>query len=525
MEAEFSQKAREVVSQSREEAIRLGSDYVGVEHLALALFREEEENGIYQLLIALGVPVKEVCRALEELGRSPQPRLTSGRIALSKQVEKVLRQAALEARRFRSPEVQPEHLLLAILRQPDSPVTHLLEKYSVSYAVVQAEIEQQLPTMSSSDPIEPGEPPARGSRSGGGSASGKTATRSRTPVLDNFGRDLTRLAEEGKLDPVIGRDREIERVAQVLSRRKKNNPVLIGEPGVGKTAIVEGLARRIVQRKVSRVLFGKRIVALDLTALVAGTKYRGQFEERMKSVLAELEKAHEVILFIDEIHRLNKLIEEILYPAMEDFKIDIKIGQGPSARSLRINLPKFTLIGATTRAGMLTSPLRDRFGFTARLDYYTEEELVQIVKRSANILEIAIDDDGAKEISKRSRGTPRIANRILKRIRDFAQVMGDGIITKEISEKGLDALDIDKEGLDFMDREILLTIINKFQGGPVGIDTLSVSVGEEKDTIEDVYEPYLIQRGFISRTPRGRVATPLAYEYLKIDYKRNGQLF
>lgn len=304
MEAEFSQKAREVVSQSREEAIRLGSDYVGVEHLALALFREDEENAIYQLLVSLGVPVKEVSRALEELGRSPQPRLTAGRIALSKQVEKVLRQAALEARRFRSAEVQPEHLLLAILRQPDSPVTHLLEKYSVSYAVVQAEIEQQLPTMSSSDPVEPGEPPARGSRSGGGSASGKAAARSRTPVLDNFGRDLTRLAEEGKLDPVIGRDREIERVAQVLSRRKKNNPVLIGEPGVGKTAIVEGLALRIVQRKVSRVLFGKRIVALDLTALVAGTKYRGQFEERMKSVLAELEKAPEVILFIDELHTI-----------------------------------------------------------------------------------------------------------------------------------------------------------------------------------------------------------------------------
>lgn len=303
MEAEFSPRARQVISQGREEAIRLGNDYVGVEHLALALLREEEENPISQLLTGLGVPVREVRRSLEEWVRPPQSRVVAGRIALSKQVEKILRQASLEAHRLRSPEVQPEHILLAILRQSDSPVTQLLEKYSVSYAVVQAELEQSpILGMASSEPAEPNDPPLRGR--GGGSASGKSSLRSRTPILDNFGRDLTRLAEEGKLDPVIGREREIERVAQVLSRRKKNNPVLIGEPGVGKTAIVEGLALRIVQRKVSRVLFGKRIVALDLTALVAGTKYRGQFEERMKSVLAELEKAPEVILFIDELHTI-----------------------------------------------------------------------------------------------------------------------------------------------------------------------------------------------------------------------------
>ncbi|MEN3041075.1 MAG: ATP-dependent Clp protease ATP-binding subunit [Bacteroidia bacterium] len=302
MESEFSPKAREIVSQSREEAIRLGNDYVGLEHIALALLREDEDNTVLQILVGLGVPVREMRRSLEDWVRPSQSRPVSGRIALSKQVERALRQASLEAHRMHSSQVLPEHIFLAILRQTDSPVAQLFEKYSISYAVVQAELEQKhVVDMASSEPMDP-EPPTRGGRSG--STVGKSTSRSRTPILDNFGRDLTRLAEEGKLDPVIGREREIERVAQVLSRRKKNNPVLIGEPGVGKTAIVEGLALRIVQRKVSRVLFGKRIVALDLTALVAGTKYRGQFEERMKSVLAELEKAPEVILFIDELHTI-----------------------------------------------------------------------------------------------------------------------------------------------------------------------------------------------------------------------------
>jgi len=322
--------------------------------------------------------------------------------------------------------------------------------------------------------------------------------------------ELDKTLRPSNLEDFIGQTKIKENLkvfikAAVARDEALDHLLFYGPPGLGKTSLAI-------------------VVSKELGVNIKTTS--GPVLEKPGDLAAILSNLNEKdVLFIDEIHRMPKIVEEILYPAMEDFKIDIKIGQGPSARSLRINLPKFTLIGATTRAGMLTSPLRDRFGFTARLDYYTEEELVQIVKRSAKILEIDIDDDGAKEISKRSRGTPRIANRILKRIRDFAQVMGDGIITKEISEKGLDALDIDKEGLDFMDREILLTIINKFQGGPVGIDTLSVAVGEEKDTIEDVYEPYLIQRGFISRTPRGRVATPLAYEYLKIDYKRNGQLF
>lgn len=322
--------------------------------------------------------------------------------------------------------------------------------------------------------------------------------------------ELDRTLRPSNLDDFIGQTKIKENlkvfIKAALARKEALDHLLFyGPPGLGKTSLAI-------------------VVSKELGVNIKTTS--GPVLEKPGDLAAILSNLSEKdVVFIDEIHRMPKIVEEILYPAMEDFTIDIKIGQGPSARSLRINLPKFTLIGATTRAGMLTSPLRDRFGFTARLEYYSEEELIQIVRRSAKILEIAIDDDGAREIARRSRGTPRIANRILKRIRDFAQVMGDGIITKEISEKGLDALDIDKEGLDFMDREILLTIINKFQGGPVGIDTLSVAVGEEKDTIEDVYEPYLIQRGFLSRTPRGRVATPLAYEYLKIDIKRYDKLF
>ncbi len=321
--------------------------------------------------------------------------------------------------------------------------------------------------------------------------------------------ELDRTLRPSSLDDFIGQSRIKENlkvfIKAALARNEALDHILFyGPPGLGKTSLAI-------------------VVSKELGVNIKTTS--GPVLEKPGDLAAILSNLNEKdVLFIDEIHRLPKIVEEILYPAMEDFMIDIKIGQGPSARSLRVNLPKFTLIGATTRAGMLTSPLRDRFGFTARLEFYNEEELIEIVKRSAKILGIDIEDAGAIEIAKRSRGTPRIANRILKRLRDFAQVMGNGVITKEISEKGLDALDIDKEGLDFMDREILSVIIHKFHGGPVGIDTLSVAVGEEKDTIEDIYEPYLIQRGFISRTPRGRIATPLAYKYLNVDLKKNGLL-
>jgi Holliday junction DNA helicase RuvB len=266
-----------------------------------------------------------------------------------------------------------------------------------------------------------------------------------------------------------------------------------GPPGLGKTSLAYIIAREM----------GVNIKATS-----------GPIVERpgdLAAILTNLEDGD--ILFIDEIHRLNHIVEEVLYPAMEDYQIDIMIGQGPSARSLKLNLKRFTLIGATTRSGLLTSPLRDRFGLIFRLDFYPPEALAQIIKRSAAILGVAAEDPGISEIAQRSRGTPRIANRLLRRVRDFAQVKAGGAINKIVTSEALQLLEIDPKGLDKMDSMMLLTMIDKFSGGPVGIETLAAAIGEEKDTIEDVYEPFLIQAGFLQRTPRGRVATPLAYQH------------
>ena len=235
----------------------------------------------------------------------------------------------------------------------------------------------------------------------------------------------------------------------------------------------------------------------------------------MAAILNNLQEGD--VLFVDEIHRLNRQVEEVLYPAMEDYAIDIMIGKGATARSIRLDLPKFTLVGATTRAGMLTAPLRDRFGVVNRLEFYTIEELKQIILRSAQVLEVEIDEAGAYALARRSRGTPRLANRLLKRVRDFAQVRYDGKITEQVANGALDLLDVDKSGLDQTDRELLLTIIQKFQGGPVGLDTLAAAIGEDAGTIEDVYEPYLLKNGFLQRTPRGRVASEKAYAHLGIS--------
>lgn len=277
-----------------------------------------------------------------------------------------------------------------------------------------------------------------------------------------------------------------------------------GPPGLGKTTLAH-------------------IIAAELNADIKVTS--GPVLERPGDLAAILTNIGDGdILFIDEIHRLPRIAEEILYPAMEDYQLDIIIGQGPSARSLKLNLPKFTLIGATTRTGLLTSPLRDRFGIISRLDFYNPADLKRILLRSAGILSTEINEDAAAEISGRSRGTPRIANRLLRRVRDFAQVKGNGLIDMEIARHSLTAMDVDKMGFDDMDRKLLLTIIEKYGGGPVGLETLASSIRDEKDTVEDVYEPYLLQEGFIERTPRGRVATRRAYEHFGIK-KTNDELF
>ena len=275
--------------------------------------------------------------------------------------------------------------------------------------------------------------------------------------------------------------------------------LLYGPPGLGKTTLAGIVANELGVN--FRVTSGPAIErAGDLAAL-----------------LSNLQPGD--VLFIDEIHRLSRSVEEVLYSAMEDYALDIIIGKGPSARSVRIELPKFTLIGATTRAGSLAAPLRDRFGVISRLEYYKQNELEFIVSRSADILDIHMDPEGASEIARRSRGTPRIANRLLKRVRDVAQVLGNGVITKDIADQALQRLDIDKLGLDRIDRRILSTIIEKFDGGPVGVDTIAASVSEERESVEDVYEPYLMQLGLLVRTNRGRIVTPAAYDHLGIPRK------
>jgi holliday junction DNA helicase RuvB len=318
------------------------------------------------------------------------------------------------------------------------------------------------------------------------------------PLMDQEDVQFEQTLRPKLLDEFIGQENLKEKLSVFIKAAKDRGEALDhclfhGPPGLGKTSLANVIANEL--SCVIRVTSGPALEkAGDLAAILTSLGDRD-------------------VLFIDEIHRLNKTVEETLYPAMEDFELNVIIGQGPGAKAIKIPLPKFTLIGATTRAGLIAAPLRDRFGFSHRLDYYDVESLSKIIIRSAGILGVEIKKDGATELASRSRGTPRIANRLLRRVRDYAQVKADGIITKDIADKALNMLDVDDKGFDEMDRKIMLTIIQKFDGGPVGLSTLASCIGEEPDTIEDLYESFLIQCGYINKTPRGRVATPLAYKH------------
>ncbi|MEO8311750.1 MAG: Holliday junction branch migration DNA helicase RuvB [Caldimonas sp.] len=347
---------------------------------------------------------------------------------------------------------------------------------------------------------------------GGRASAGGTAQR----VVDSAARSPNEEAIERALRPkgladYVGQAKAREQLeifigAARMRGEAMDHVLLFGPPGLGKTTL-------------------SHIIANELGVNLRQTS--GPVLEKPKdlaAILTNLEKND--VLFIDEIHRLSPVVEEILYPALEDYQIDIMIGEGPAARSIKLELQPFTLIGATTRAGMLTNPLRDRFGIVARLEFYSAEELAQIVRRSAGLLDVPLDAEGGFEIARRSRGTPRVANRLLRRVRDFADMKGDGTITKPLADKALAMLDVDLHGLDVMDRKLLEAVIHRFDGGPVGLDNVAAAIGEERDTIEDVIEPFLIQQGFLQRTPRGRVATLAAYRHLGVaPPKSTGGLF
>ena len=493
----FSEEAQNILVKAKLEMLELKHPYIGTEHLVLSMLNHSEKikEKLSSYHLDYEIFKKEIIKVLG-IGEKDD-----SLFLYTPLLKKVINSAILDSKDNNDGLVTTEHLFSSLLEEGEGVAIRIFLSMGIDINAMYEEFATSL--------IKKAKP-----------------KKNRKLLIEELGINLNEKVMSNLTDPVIDREKEIERILEILCRRTKNNPILIGNAGVGKTAIVEELAKRIVTNEVPDYLKNKKIISLDMATTVAGTKYRGEFEERMRKILNEIETNDDIILFIDEIHRLNKQVEEVLYPAMEDFAIDIVIGKGAGARSIRLDLPKFTLVGATRRAGMLTAPLRDRFGVVIRLEFYNVTELMQIILRSAAVLGVSIDDEGALEIAKRSRGTPRLANRLLKRVRDFAQVKGSGSIDTEIAQFALEALNIDKYGLDEIDNKILCTIIDKFKGGPVGLTTIATALGEDPGTLEEVYEPFLIKEGFLKRTPRGREVTELAYKHLgKSKYNSERTLF
>ena len=480
-------------------------EFMTVEHLLLALL---DNPSAIEALGACGADLTKLRKSLIDFISETTPTIPVSENERETQptlgFQRVLQRAVFHVQSSGKNEVSGSNVLVAIFSEQESQAAYILKKSDISRLDIVNYISHGIAKIDDENAPH--------------TLDGEQQSEEEPRTIENFSVNLNEEAIKGNIDPLIGRDDELERTLQVLSRRRKNNPLFVGEAGVGKTAIAEGLANLIVNEQVPEFLADATIYSLDMGALLAGTKYRGDFEKRFKSLLKELEADKNAVLFIDEIHRLSPVVEEILYPAMEDYQLDIMIGEGPAARSIKLDLPPFTLIGATTRAGALTSPLRDRFGIVQRLEFYNTKELTEIVIRSAHFLNLEIDKAGAFEVAKRSRGTPRIANRLLRRVRDYADVKTGGIVSQSTAASALDMLEVDNEGFDLMDRKLLEAIIDKFGGGPVGLDNVAAAIGEERETIEDVLEPFLIQQGFLQRTPRGRIATNRAYLHFGLDF-------
>ena len=498
----FTKYASKALNEGREIAGYLGFKDVSSIFVLLGLYGADGSLAS-EVLKMHGVTRELIEEAIKEKSKMPKDRRRT--VMDTPKTEYLLEIAGELAMKYGCEAIGSEHILMAMIKDGDNEAFRFLEDHKISSEGIYTDILVTAGIDFRSAKNEYNEAISDGGDMEDGAGE---------YMLLQYSTDLTEKAMLGKLDPMIGRESEMERLMQILCRRTKNNPCLIGDPGVGKTAIVEGLAQRIAEGNMPRILKNKRILSLDLTKVIAGTKFRGEFEERMKRIVTEATQDDSIILFIDEIHRLSPVVEEYLYSAMEDFRIDIMIDKGPSARSIQIELNPFTLVGATTRSGLLTSPLRARFGINCHLEYYDHAVLTHIIERSAKLLCVPCTHEAATEIAMRSRGTPRIGNALLRRVRDFAQVKGSGSIDLEIARYSLEALNIDKYGLDEIDNKILSVIIDKFKGGPVGLTTIATALGEDPGTLEEVYEPYLIKEGFIKRTPRGREVTDLAYTHL-----------